>query len=248
MFMVLRLRPLVGPYAIAAGDAILKRAAEFSRLPEEILGDFGKWRDAHHALADLVHPAGPDARIVDPFLDRAVLLPARICQQIIDAYTDAPVPLTEAQQQRIAAARLLLPVFGSDLRLVNLPFVEEWVAVRDVIQRLGTQADLVAALALLGLGPDLELIKSLHAVYGEALGIGAQEAATPDQDIRIASWNATFQELMVAAQFLDRKAAGLITLFAAPYQEQLGRQQEVAARLRAKGVVKADSLAPHRTE
>ncbi len=239
--MVLKLRPLVGPYAIAAGDAILRRVSAFAKLPDEIQADFGKWRDAHHALGDLVHPAGPDARIVDPFLDRAVLLPARICQQIIEAYTDVPVPLAEAHQQRLAAAKLLLPVFGSDLRaLVNLPFVEEWVAVRDVIKRLSSEPGLIAALSLLGLTADLELIKSLHSVYGEALGIAAQEASAPDQEICIAAWNTSFQDLMVAAQFLDRKAAGLINLFATPYQEQLGRQQEVAARLRAKGAVKSE--------
>jgi hypothetical protein len=239
--MVLKLRPLVGPYAIAAGDAILRRVTEFARLPDEIQADFGKWRDAHHALAEHIQPAGPDARIVDPFLDRAVLLPARICQQIIEAYSDVPVPLPEASGRRLAAARLLLPVFGSDLRsIVNLPFVEEWIAVRDLLQRLGTEPDLVAALALLGLGPDLELIKALHVVYGQALGIGAGESAAPDQEISIAAWNTSFQELMVAAQFLDRKAAGLINVFAVPYQEQLGRQQEVAARLRARGVIKAE--------
>jgi hypothetical protein len=173
--MVLSARPLSTPYAMAVGDAVLARVKAFGKLPADTKNDSESWREAHQRLGAAAAPAGPDARALDPFVDRAVLAPAKACQAIVEAYEGVPVELDGAQRRRLDDARAVLAIYGDDLRaIVTVPYVEEWNAVRDVLVRFASEPGLAAALKRLGLEPDVALARALHARYGAALGpVGA---------------------------------------------------------------------------
>lgn len=235
--MLLNLRPLEAPYALATGNTIIERVKKHGALPDGARDDYRDWQETHRALAAGAGaaPRGPDARRIDPFVDRAILLAAKTCQNIVDAYSNVPVPLDDEQRQRLDDARLVLESFDDDLRaLVSIPFVEEWAAVRDVLHDLVDDTRVARAVARLGLTSDVRLAQKLHELYGRSLGIGTG-APTTDEETKLRAWNDAFSSLVVAAQHHDRKHPGLLALFADPYQEQLTRQQGAArpARKRA---------------
>jgi hypothetical protein len=239
--MVLSARPLSTPYAMAVGDAVLARVKAFGKLPADTKDDYESWREAHQRLGAAAAPAGPDARALDPFVDRAVLAPAKACQAIVEAYEGVPVELDDAQRRRLDDARAVLAIYGDDLRaIVTVPYVEEWNAVRDVLVRFASEPGLAAALKRLGLEPDVALARALHARYGAALGIGAADVGGDDEAARLAAWNEAFARLLVAATYLGRKTPGLLELFAEPYEAHLAKQREVSARARrARGAAAA---------
>lgn len=236
--MSIQVRPLLGPYAQAAGEMIRARVVSFGALPDALAEAHSTWEAAHDALG--AAPAGAGAQQIDPFVDRVVLLPAYICQEILRAYADVPIKLTERQAQRAADARTLLDAFGDDLRsLVNVPFIEEWAAVGDLLRRLREEQPLVAAIARLGLADDIDLCARLHAVYGQALGLSS-DTPRDSREARVAAWNSAYRELLVGASFLERKHPGLLDVFAAPHAAQLRKQQEAGSRQRAAHGAKTD--------
>lgn len=221
---MIQLRPLQAAYALAAGDTINERVKAHGELPAAMRDEYATWGAAHAALAAAGQPTGLDARKVDPFLDRAAVLPAKVAQLIVDAYADSPVELSQAQLQRLADARVVVAAYDTDLRkLVSIPYVEEWAAVQKLLTALSSDAATQQAMARLGLVAEVEHARALHALYGRALGIGAAAEPTADGALE-ASWNNAFLDLYVAAHHLGRKQPGLLELFAAPYAEQLGRQ------------------------
>jgi hypothetical protein len=238
--MVLSARPLSAPYAMAVGDAVLARVKAFGKLPADAKDDYEAWRDAHQRLGAVAAPAGPDARALDPFVDRAVLAPAKACQAIVEAYEGVPVKLDDAQCRRLADARAVLAIYGDNLRaIVTVPYIEEWNAVRDLLARFAGEPALAAAIKRLGLEHDVALARALHARYGAALGIGAG-ADGDDEAARLSAWNEAFARLLVTATYLGRKTPGLLALFAEPYEAQLAKQRAVAARARrARGAAAA---------
>ncbi|RYE92467.1 MAG: hypothetical protein EOO75_06650 [Myxococcales bacterium] len=228
--MLLKLRALEAPYALATGNTVIERVKTFGALPEGSRDDYKHWLETHRTLVASAGAAAkvPDARRVDPFVDRAILLAAHACQNIVDAYTDVPLPLDDDQRQRLADARLVLESFDADRRkLVGIPFVEEWSAVRDVLHDLIDDPTVAKAVARLGLTSDVRLARKLHELYGRSLGIGTGAPAT-DEEAQLIAWNESFSSLVVAAQHHDRKHAGLLSVFADPYQEHLTRQQGAA--------------------
>jgi hypothetical protein len=232
--MSIQVRPLLGPYALAAGEMVLARVKAFGELPPLLQESYATWL-AHQQTLTLL-PDGPRVRFLDPFLDRALLLPAYLCQEIINTYADVPVPLSDSQRQRLEDARALVTLFGDDLRvLVNIPFVEEWAAARDILRRLSEDKGLADATKRLGLTDDVALCASLHEAYGKALGISL-DVNKNSLERKVAEWNDSFRELLIGASFLERTVPGLYALFSEPHAEQLRKQQETLARQRSSRV------------
>lgn len=222
--MPIRVYLLQAPYAIAAGTTIRQNVAQYGKLPAAIQDEFDRWLADHTALDTAV---AVDARTheLDPPLDRAISAPANVCDAILAAYADPSVTLDAKQLQQQADAALIRGIFHADLgRLVNLPYTEEWAAVRQLLQRATSDQEVAAAAERLSLGPLLALAATLHDAYGRSLGVSVASPTRAD-DTRLASWNSSFADLIVAARYLEKKHAGLYEVFAAPYEEQIARQQ-----------------------
>jgi hypothetical protein len=224
--MTLHVYQLDAPHASAAGTTIVANVASFGPLPGEMNEEYAAWLAAHQALQESVSRA-QKAHDIDPGLDRAVTAPAAICDEIQEAYERQSVTLSDGQHQRLADAVLVRSAFPSDLRkVVNVAYVVEWAAVRDILQKIDSSKELQEAIARLALGEDVDLIRALHGEYGKALGVTVA-TLSPEQDpaLRLGSWNQSFRQLLVAAEFLSKTHKGLLEVFARPYSDQLARQQ-----------------------
>jgi hypothetical protein len=236
--MAIRVVPLMSPYALAAGQTVVARVKEFGKLPAEITTDYRSWHDAHDAFAAAA-PADPGARALDPFVDRAITLPAHVCALLLDAYQNAPVALNAAQTERVDAARTIRAVYPADLRdVTNVVFIEEWGVVHTILGRLTDDAPVAKAVQRLGLAPDVTFARSLHALYGQALGLSA-EGPPSASATALGTWNDRFKDLLVAATYWSRKMPGLTALFVDPYTQQLAAQREATRRERHKQATKA---------
>jgi hypothetical protein len=226
--MALKTEPLLADYAVVAGARIVENAAASPKLPEKVQQRYLAWREANEKLTASRRQFRGDIRVLDGALDRAVGVPAHIIQAILDGYSDTVAPLDDEQRQRFDDALAIHAVFGSDLRTITaLPYPQEWASIRDVLHAL-QQGELAPAVQRLGLAPDVRRIASLHALYGERLGITGPGGAS-DEAQAIAAWNHAMHALLVSVAFFEDEHPELKPTFEAPYLQQLAAQRKAAA-------------------
>ena len=232
--MPIRVSLLQAAYAVAAGTTIVQNVKHYGKLPATIQDEYNLWLETHKSL-DAVETLDARAHELDPPLDRAIAAPANICDAIIAAYADTLVTLDAKQQQQFADATLIRGIFSDDLRkIINLPFTEEWVAVRQILQQVSSDKEVAAAVERLALGPLFALATTLHEAYGRALGVSVA-SLNQGEDTRLAAWNATIADLLIAARYLSKKNAGLYEVFSRPHEEQLARQQAAKPTPKTRG-------------
>jgi hypothetical protein len=226
--MALKTDPLMAEFAVVAGARIIENTAALAPLPDKLDTRYKAWLAANEKLLQTRRDPRGDVRALDGVLDRAVGVPANVVRAILEGYSDAFLPLTEEQRQRVDDGLAIQTIFGSNLRdITALPYPQEWAAVRDVLHAL-QQGELAPAIQRLGLHADIARIASLHELYGAQLGITGPASAT-DESRALADWNQTLHTLLVAVSFFGDDRPELKAAFEEPYEKQLAAQRKSAA-------------------
>lgn len=213
------------PYAIATGKTYLSRYKEFQKpIPEDMQKKSEVLKGEQESLEEMGLDDSPELRSIDRGSDRVISRTISMARDIAEIYSYPPIPLEDAEEQRLADAQLFLEVLPSNIRhITNLEYVEEYVALDEVLQRIQKDPQFKAAVERLAFHTDYEYLSRLHVHYGKNLGI---TELVEKLDERLRQWHEAYHQLMICAAYHGLQDPDLRHLVYEPYYIQLEKQRE----------------------
>ena len=178
---------------------------------------------AHHlqgaaeSLGGLEEVPFEKRREVDIAADRCVISVHTAVEGMINAFTQAVVPLNAEQQARLEAARLVdSALFPNGRDFVRGRWSEQYGGTEMLLAR-SQDEDVMTALALLGLDHQLALLASLHEEYGFRMGYTTVLA--DEEDGPLAAWHDALEVFLATVITNHRRDGALRSRLTESYEE-----------------------------
>jgi hypothetical protein len=173
-------------------------------------------------------------RQIDHALDSLVGYIFHVADNLLHAYQTIPLHPNASQEIRIQAAKQIRELFPLGLKeITHLAYIEEWEAVQKLLDTISSEPELLQSFSILGLLPDLDMLKRLHELYGQALGVIKQDG-TSNKTHLLFEWYEYYRELMILAMYHAREQPELSERICTPYEEQILIQEKVRSYAESK--------------